>query len=46
MEFPVSKKDFKKIKVKNKICIKVFCYEDKLAYPVYISNQKLKIQWI
>ena len=24
----------------NKICIIVFCYENKIVYPVYLSNQK------
>ena len=42
IEFPVSKKDFSKIEVKNKICINVLCYENKLTYPVYISDQKFK----
>ena len=39
-EFSVSKQDFSKIEVKNKICINVFCYESKLTYPIHISNQK------
>ena len=34
-EFPVSKKDFSKIEMKSKICINVFCYENKLTYPIY-----------
>ena len=34
------KKDFNKIEVKNKICINVFCYENKLTYPVHTSDQK------
>ena len=38
----LSKKDFNKIEVKNKICINVFCYENKLAYPVHISDQKFE----
>ena len=42
IEFTVSKKDFNKIEVKNKSCINVFCFESKLTYPVYTSNQKLK----
>ena len=42
IEFPVSKKDFSKIEVKNKICINVLCYENKLTYPVYTSDQKFK----
>ena len=32
--FPVSKKDFSKIEMKSKICINVFCYENKLTYPI------------
>ena len=38
----MSKKDFNKIEVKNKICINAFCYEEKLTYPVHISDQKFK----
>ena len=37
--FPVSKKDYGKIEVLNKIDINVFCYENKVVYPVYLSNQ-------
>ena len=25
-----------------KTCITVFCYENKLTYPIYISNQKFE----
>ena len=28
--------------MKNNICIYVFCYENKLTFPIYISNQKLE----
>ena len=28
--------------MKNNICINVFCYENKLTFPVYISDQKVK----
>ena len=38
----MSKKDFNKIEVKNKICINAFCYEEKLTHPVHISDQKFK----
>ena len=38
----LSKRDFNKIEVKNKIFINVFCYENKLTYPVHISDQKLE----
>ena len=39
INFPVSKKDYCKIEVQNKICINVFCYENKVVYPVYLSGQ-------
>ena len=38
--FPVSKKDIVKIERQNNICINVFCYENGLTYPVYLSDQK------
>ena len=38
----MSKKDFDKIEVKNKICINVTCYENKLTYPVHMSDQKFE----
>ena len=40
IKFPVSKKDYCKIEVQNKICINVFCYENKVVYPIYLSDQK------
>ena len=36
------KKDFSKIEKKNNICINVFCYENKLTYPVYLSDQEFE----
>ena len=30
------------IEQKNNICINVFCYENDLVYPVYISEQKFE----
>ena len=42
IKFPVSQKDYKKIKQKNNICINVFYYENDLVYPVHISKQKLE----
>ena len=42
IEFPYSKKDFKKIEQKNNICINVFCYENGFTYPVHIFNGKFK----
>ena len=39
VDFPVSKKDYGKIEVLNNICVNVFCYENKMVYPVYLSNR-------
>ena len=38
VDFPVSKKDYCKIEILSKICV-VFCYENKVVYPVYLSDQ-------
>ena len=45
IEFPVSKKDFKKIKQKKNVCINVFCYETGLIYPLHISDENFK-NWV
>ena len=42
IEFPVREKDFNKIQIKNNICINVFGYENKLVFPIYISDQKFE----
>ena len=42
VDFPVSKKDYGKIEILNKINISMFCYENKVVYPVYLSNQLIK----
>ena len=42
IEFPVSEKHFSKLETKNNICINVFCYENKLTFPIYISDEKLE----
>ena len=42
IEFTISKKDFHKIEVKNEIYISVFCYENKLTYPIYVSDQRFE----
>ena len=39
VHFPVSKKDYGKIEVLNGININVFCFENKVVYSVYLSNQ-------
>ena len=41
IEFPVKEKDFNRIELKNKICI-VFGYENKLVFPIYVSDQKFE----
>ena len=35
-------KDFSKIETKSNICIDVFCYENKLTFPIYVSDQKFE----
>ena len=35
-------KDFSKIEKKNNFCINVFCYENKLTFPIYVSDQKFE----
>ena len=40
-EFPVQEKIFSKNETKNNICINVFCYEQGLTFPIYISKEKL-----
>ena len=40
IKFPVPKKDYCRIERQNHIFINVFCYENGLAYPVYVSDQK------
>ena len=42
VKFPVSKRDYCKIELKNKIYNPVFFYENELTFPVYISDQKFK----
>ena len=42
VNFPASKKDYCKIEIQNNICINVFCYNNKLTYPVYFSDQKFR----
>ena len=42
VEFPVREKDFSNIETKNSICINLYCYENKLIFPIYISDQKLE----
>ena len=40
IEFILSRKDYCKIEKQNNICINVFCYENGLTYPIYVSREK------
>ena len=42
IEFPVNKKGFSKIKMKNNIHINVLWHENKLTFPIYNSDQKFE----
>ena len=37
-EISVREKDFSKIEEKNSICINVYCYENRLVFPIHISE--------
>ena len=39
---PIEEKDFNKIEGKNNVCINVFGYENRLVFPIYISDQKFE----
>ena len=38
----MQEKDFNNIEVKNNICINVFGYENRMAFPIYVSDQKFE----
>ena len=40
INFSVSKKDYCRIEMQNEICINAFFHDNKLTYPVYLSDQK------
>ena len=42
IEFPVQKKHFSKIEVKNNICINMFGYENGLTFPIYVSSENFE----
>ena len=42
MKFLVSKASYCRIEIQNNIYINVFCYENGLTYPVYLSDQKFE----
>ena len=41
-EFPLQEKDFKKIEVKNNICINVFGYKNGFDFPIYVLDKKIE----
>ena len=42
IEFPVQEKDFSKIETKYNTYINVLCYENKLVFPIFVSDQKFE----
>ena len=42
IEFPAREKDFSDIETRNNICINVFCYENGLVFPIFVSDQKFE----
>ena len=36
----MKEKDFDKIEIQNNICINMFGYENKLVFPIYVSDKK------
>ena len=40
--FPVDKAGFSRIQTNNNISINVYCYENKLTFPIYISDQEFE----
>ena len=40
LNFLFQKKDYFRIERQNNICINLFCYEKRLTYTVYVSDQK------
>ena len=41
IKFPVSRRDYCKIERQNNICVNVFCYGNKLTYPVYFIKSRV-----
>ena len=42
LNFLCKKKILARLKQKTNICINVFCYENKLTFPIYASDQKFE----
>ena len=40
IEFLFSRKDYCKIEKQSNICINMFCYENGLTNPIYVSDEK------
>ena len=46
IEFPVQEKDFKKIEMKNNICINVFSYKNSCFFQFIFQIKNLRTLWI
>ena len=42
LNFLCKKKILARLEKKSNICINVFCYENKLVFPIYVSDQKFE----
>ena len=42
IKFPVEEKDFEKIEIQNNICINVFCFENEMVFPIYVSDKEFE----
>ena len=42
IKFPVREKYFSKTEKLNNTCINVLCYENKLVFPIYVSDQNFE----
>ena len=42
LNFLCQKKNLVKLETKSNICMNVFCYENELTFPIYISDQKVE----
>ena len=38
----MAENNFSKIETKNNVCINVFCYANKLTFPMYVSDEKFE----
>ena len=42
IEFRIREKDFQKVEVQTNIRINVLCYEDQMAFPIYVFDKRFK----